>query len=171
VVSIVDRYDKAARRLAQLGEARPAFRYRTHEAARDATLLKRMADIAKAHSLEIQSCAVEIDLSAVGIQPGKCIDDHLIREVVGIDVSHRKDKGRRSACGCVESREIGMYDSCLFGCAYCYATRSFSSAQTNHASHDPNSESLFGCRRAPPAKAKTFASASPVIPDQQDLFS
>lgn len=170
VISIVDPYDKAARRLDKLGETQPGFRYRAYEAARDGVLLEQLAEIARAHSLEIQSCAEEIDLNAVGIQPGKCIDDKLIREVFGIDVSPRKDKGQRSACGCVESREIGMYDSCLFGCMYCYATRSFAAARTNHASHDPDSESLLGQHRAPPAKAETSASSSSVIPVQGDLF-
>lgn len=170
VVSIVDPYDKAARRLAQLGEEQPGFRYRNYEAERDGKLLRQLAQIAQEHSLCIQTCAEEIDLTAVGIQPGKCIDDQLIREVFGIDVSHKKDKGQRQACGCVESRDIGMYDSCLFGCAYCYATRSFAAARANHAAHDPDSESLIGQYRAAPAKAPKSRSTSSLIPRQGDLF-
>lgn len=88
----------------------------------------------------------------------------------GIDVSHKKNKGQRSACGCVESRDIGMYDSCLFGCGYCYATRSFTTARTNHADHDPNSESLIGQHQASPPKAAASTSTTSAIPMQGDLF-
>lgn len=39
-------------------------------------------------------------------------------------VPHGKDPSRRKACRCVVSRDIGMYDSCVYGCPYCYATSS-----------------------------------------------
>jgi len=169
VVSIVDPYDKAAHRLNQLGKMQPDFQYRSYEPERDAPLFKFLAECARSHGLMIQSCAEEIDLRGAGIQPGKCIDDNLIRNLFGVDVNQKKDKGQRKACGCVESREIGMYDSCLFGCAYCYATRSFAAAEKNHAAHDPKSESLIGVYHAPQSKAET-TSSSQTVPVQGDLF-
>ena len=45
-------------------------------------------------------------------------------KVFNINVNHQKDPVQRMACGCVVSRDIGMYDSCPFNCAYCYATSS-----------------------------------------------
>lgn len=33
-----------------------------------------------------------------------------------------KDKGQREVCGCIVSKDIGMYDTCMHFCAYCYAT-------------------------------------------------
>ncbi len=106
--------------------------------------LRSLSQIAQRRGLQITSCASEQDFSPFGIQPGKCIDDELIQRLFGIEVSHTKDPGQRKACGCVTSKDIGSYDSCLFGCQYCYATTSFTRARSNHARHDPHSPSLIG---------------------------
>lgn len=85
-------------------------------------LLADLAAMARSVGLEVSSCAEPRDLSPLGIRPGKCVDDDLIREVFGIRVSSRKDRGQRPACRCVESRDIGTYGTCRHGCSYCYAT-------------------------------------------------
>lgn len=55
-----------------------------------------------------------------------------------------RDAAGHCLCVDVVSRDIGMYDSCLFGCQYCYATSSFDKARRNHAAHDPQSPILVG---------------------------
>jgi hypothetical protein len=99
---------------------------------------------AAANHMEIVSCAEEIDLTLYGIRPGRCVDHELIKQVFGREVSTAKDPSQRRACGCVLSRDIGMYDSCLFGCQYCYATGSLERAAENHRQHSPRSPSLIG---------------------------
>ena len=94
--------------------------------------------------MEIVSCAEEIDLQPFGVRPGKCIDDKLIADVFGLEVLGKKDATQRAACRCVTSRDIGMYDACLYGCRYCYATKDFDVAKANFEKHDPNSPSLLG---------------------------
>jgi hypothetical protein len=107
-------------------------------------LMQEIAALAEKRGMEVVSCAEQRDLSLFGIRPGKCVDDQLVAEAFGIDVSRRKDPSQRKACGCVVSRDIGMYDSCVFGCPYCYATKSFTSARGNLERHDPRSPSLIG---------------------------
>ena len=102
-----------------------------------------MVQSATANGMEIVSCAEEIDLARYGVRPGKCIDDDYIFAAFGLRVGGTKDPSQRAACGCIASRDIGMYDSCLFGCQYCYATSSFDRARANHAAHDPLATSLL----------------------------
>jgi len=143
VVSLVDPYRKTARR-AQLLAAQGVALY--DEAATEAaieTLMPDLVGIAAGHGIEMVSCAETVDLRRFGVRPGKCVDDDLIRRLFGIVVDGRKDPAQRAACGCVVSRDIGMYDSCTFGCAYCYAVSDLERARRNRARHDPAGPSLL----------------------------
>lgn len=55
-----------------------------------------------------------------------------------------KDKGQREACGCIVSKDIGMYDTCMHFCAYCYANASRKTVLENRRRHDPESPFLAG---------------------------
>jgi hypothetical protein len=78
-----------------------------------------------------------------GVARGKCIDEQLLAKI-GVSARDRKDPGQREACGCISSREIGMYDSCQHGCAYCYATVSTDVARENiRERHFADSASLL----------------------------
>jgi hypothetical protein len=142
VVSIVDMYRKIQRRMKEL-EGTPA----AIQPCDEQELQKLMCDLAesaRANGMDIVSCAEEIDLQSCGIRPGKCVDDGVIADAFGVDVPSKKDPTQRDACGCVVSRDIGMYESCLYGCQYCYATKSFAQSRVNFDAHDPNSPSLLG---------------------------
>ncbi len=142
-ISIMDDYVKARRRLAKANSE--SFLSREFLADDDgfATLMRDMAETAGRHGLELQSCAETLDLQPYGIRPGKCMDDDLLNELFALDLPYTKDPSQRSNCLCTVSRDIGMYNSCLFGCQYCYATSSFKSARERYALHDPQRSSLY----------------------------
>ena len=142
VISVVDDYRKAKPRMAAL-EGRGAG-ITGCEGEEVGSLMREFASSATENGMEIMSCAEDLDLARYGIRPGKCVDDELIAEAFGFEVSDRKDPSQRKACGCIVSRDIGMYDSCLYGCPYCYATGSFERAEENHREHNPQSPSLVG---------------------------
>jgi hypothetical protein len=145
VISAMDMYVKIRKRVEQMNAQGVGITdYAGGPSPRFDDLMKFFVDTAAQNGMQIQSCAEELDLAVYGIQPGKCVDDAYIEAAFGIEVGHKKDPSQREACGCVVSKDIGMYDSCLFGCQYCYATGNFERAKENYEQHDPQSPSLVG---------------------------
>ncbi|MDR0527669.1 MAG: DUF1848 domain-containing protein [Spirochaetaceae bacterium] len=108
------------------------------------TIAANFSLAAKENNFDIDSCAEDIDLSKYNISHAKCIDAELITKITGNCFSVKKDKNQRHECGCVESIDIGEYNSCLNGCVYCYANRSQSVCCDNFKTHNPFSALLTG---------------------------
>jgi hypothetical protein len=141
IISLVDLYRKTRQRLYAL--SRQGLEILPWDEISLARLIGLLVDLARSHGLDIYSCAEDHDVGSLGIIPGKCIDDNYILKTFGIAVNGKKDSSQRKPCGCVVSKDIGMYDTCLSGCQYCYATTSFEQAKLNYRAHDPGSASLI----------------------------
>lgn len=145
VISFMDRYAKNNPRLKKIEKAQNINFFNLEDIPEVfSVFLPSIAKIAHQYNMQLFSCAESYDLESYGINHGKCIDNDYINQVFQIAVNHQKDPSQREACGCVKSRDIGMYNTCLFGCQYCYATTSFDQARENHRKHDPDSPSLMG---------------------------
>jgi hypothetical protein len=134
VISFMDEYAKIGPRLARAGERGAAIRRRA--AADAAALLPEIAAAAKTCKMTAQTCARPEDLSLFGVPPGACIDP--ADPALGLAADPGRDTGQRKHCLCTESVDIGAYDTCVFGCAYCYAVRDFARSHANFKRHDPD---------------------------------
>ncbi len=105
---------------------------------------KNLAGIAQSNGMTVASCAEEMDLSMCGIEHNCCIDREFIERLVGYRLKVQKDKNQRESCGCAESVDIGVYNTCKNGCKYCYANSSQESVIENAKSYKINSPILCG---------------------------
>ena len=108
------------------------------------TLARGLGEIARAHGMPIQTCGTNGDFTRYGIQASGCITLDILGRANGIAFRDRKHRGTRQSCHCIESRDIGAYDTCLNGCKYCYANRDPHRAFENFHRHDPASPLLLG---------------------------
>jgi hypothetical protein len=143
IISIMDFYPKITKRFNDLARAEVQITPNDQIPNLLNHLLPPMVQAAGENGMEIFSCAEPFNLKSFGVQPGKCVDDDYIQRVFQIDVSHEKDPTQRKECGCVRSRDIGVYNSCLFECAYCYASQDFERSRRRYLQHDPDSESII----------------------------
>lgn len=84
---------------------------------------RQLGEIARENGITVATCAEKIDLEECGIEHNSCIDKSLIERIVGKSFALSSDKGQREACGCVQSLDIGTYNTCRNGCVYCYAAK------------------------------------------------
>lgn len=137
IISFLDLYKKTERNMSGTGAYAP-----------DEATMRRIATefsaIGKGINLEIQSCAETIDLDKHGVSHGHCVDRELIEQIVGYHLEVKKDPNQRKECGCVESIDIGEYNTCMHHCLYCYANFSQSQVIHKHESHHVDSPLIVG---------------------------
>jgi len=137
VISFMDMYKKTERNLKGI-DLVPMNEETMREIAYHLSL------IAKKYDLQLVTCCEDIDLTEFGIKPGKCIDDELISKIIGKKLDVRKDPNQRLGCGCVQSIDIGAYNTCQHKCLYCYANFNTSLVDKNVRLHSATSPLLFG---------------------------
>lgn len=140
-ISFVQYYKKTLRNFARIEEEH-GFTARDPEDDEKIELARELHEMAWAHDIRLISCCYP-RLESAGLKAGRCVDPDLIR-ALRPDLPDLKLKARptREGCGCVKSRDIGAYDTCLCGCTYCYATQKIETARKRADSHDPESELL-----------------------------
>ena len=113
------------------------------EEDRDA-LARGLGEIAGRYGIFLQTCGTNGDFSQYGIHASGCMTLDILGKANGIAFKNRKHKGLGQGCHCIESRDIGAYDTCLNGCRYCYANKSPQKARDNYKNCDPASPLLLG---------------------------
>jgi Domain of unknown function (DUF1848) len=140
VVSIVQLYRKTTRNL-RGAACTSGFSWSDPTDAEKRRLLARLTIIAADRAIRLTLCD-QAALRGDGIGEARCIDARRLSRHGGRSIAAPLN-AHRPTCGCYASRDIGDYDSCPQGCAYCYAVTSRSAARTRLARHDPAGEFLL----------------------------
>ncbi|MGA2326867.1 MAG: DUF1848 domain-containing protein [Bryobacteraceae bacterium] len=130
--SFADFYGKTRRNLGQAG-----VQFVEPDLEAKLSLVRELKSIAEAHGIALYSCCEDAVLAA-GVRKAHCVDLELLRSDLVL-----KPCPTRKQCGCVESVDIGAYDTCGFDCVYCYATNSWEAARERARRHDPNDPALW----------------------------
>lgn len=144
MVSFIDYYRKTDFRLQDLEQSGYEFVRDFEHTSESSFLMKELGEIALQNGMAIHTCAEEVDFSSVGVSPGCCIDPDLINRIWSIKADVKKDPTQRSVCLCAVSKDIGVNDTCMHGCPYCYATRKLEAAEKRYSQHDLSSPVLWG---------------------------
>jgi len=124
IVSFLDVYKKVVRRLALIEKE---YGFQVVDVSRHDDVVRQiattLAELASGNNVAIQSCAEKTDLERFGIKPGSCIDGSWLNQIFGLRINIVKDRNQRTLCRCTTSQDIGEYDTCRYGCAYCYAVK------------------------------------------------
>ena len=107
-------------------------------------LARGMGKIASKYNLHLQTCATNGDYQEFGIHPSGCMTLDILGKANGIKFRNLKHNGMRKNCNCIETRDLGWYDTCPNGCRYCYANSTSQKAIENFKLHNPNSPLLLG---------------------------
>lgn len=147
IISFLDFYGKAEKRLKALSEKQGVrvmdITLLSHREELE-SLAKAIVSIAEANSMKVYSCSEAMDMRRFGIKHGSCIDVNYINENFGLNINYTKDKNQRKECGCAQSVDMGMYNTCTHFCTYCYANYSDNSILNNIKRHNDKSPALTG---------------------------
>lgn len=163
IISFLSFYNKVKRNMRDIECVLP-------EMAMIELFAEHFSGTSKKHGITLYTCSHEFELDKYGIGHAKCVDDQIIEKITGKILRLKKDKSQREECGCMESKDIGAYNSCNHGCIYCYANYSEEKVSLNVSGYDPYSpmlcDSLTGNEIVVGYKEKTHG----IKPDADGLF-
>jgi len=121
-ISFVDLYKKTKINLLK-AEKEFNIKFCEPSVEEQVSLVKEIIDIAKEKKIEVYACAEDHLLKRIpGLNKAHCVDIEIINKICNEDEKNNyKISPTRSGCSCYESKDIGFYDSCFYGCIYCYA--------------------------------------------------
>ena len=157
VMSFMQPYRKTVRNLDAAARAH-GYSWHDPEDGGKRALLADLAAIAAGEGMAPSLCTQPHLLDVPGVSAARCVDTLRLADVAGRPVAGRR-KGNRPGCDCAESRDIGDYDTCVQGCAYCYAVASRPAALRRAKAHDPDGDFLV----APAAPAQSSAGSKATV--------
>lgn len=107
-------------------------------------IAEEFSKIAARHHITLQTCGEKVDLSEFGILKRGCMSKEYIERVLAQPIKKAPSRKTRENCTCLATVDLGVYNTCLHGCCYCYATSNREELKENIRKHDPMSPFLIG---------------------------
>ncbi len=107
-------------------------------------ILKGIGEIAGRNNLYIQACACHENYEKYNVHTSSCVTTEILEHANNVAYKNVKCKGMREGCRCIQSRDIGAYNTCFSGCKYCYANIKPEIAKWNIKWHYEKSPLLIG---------------------------
>ena len=95
------------------------------------------------NNMTVQTCFEEHNLTEYGFIKNDCISATLAYKKTG-KIFKKQNIRKEKKCACVETVDIGVYNTCCHKCRYCYANFDESKIDTLVTKHNPESSLLIG---------------------------
>lgn len=102
-----------------------------------------IGSIALRYQLEVSTCGEKVDLSEYKIVKKGCTTEEDIHRIVDKSIKFRRNTTREN-CGCIDTVDLGCYNSCSHFCKYCYANYQENEVVKNRKKHNIHSSLLLG---------------------------
>jgi hypothetical protein len=131
----INRYKRVAKRINRFSKTVRELNNREQE-----TYLIKMKEITEKNSLEFTSCGTPGIYTNFGVSAPGCISYSYLQNCKIDDIDFQSfyllsqptlfqteipksihAQGQQPHCNCIQSKDIGRYNTCRFGCVYCYA--------------------------------------------------
>ena len=133
-------------------------------------IAKNIGLIAQKNKILLQTCATLENYEKYNIIQSGCITAEILGTANGVTFSNIKHSGNRKGCRCMESRNIGDYDTCPNGCKYCYANQNPQIARKNYEKHNADSPLILGGLNPTDEISQSSQKSFLIKHEQQKLF-
>lgn len=112
VISFIDLYQKTKKNFKEVQEVSEKDQI---------YLCQKFVEIGKRYHIEIYTCHENEALKTTGVHTSGCMNQQIIERALGCSLKLPKISEARQGCRCLLNNDIGVYNTCLHGCLYCYA--------------------------------------------------
>lgn len=93
----------------------------------------KLSEIAESKGMQLFACWDD-NLPNERIKKANCVDIKIFNQIFNLELKNNKAPSRKG-CGCYKSIDIGVYNTCLNNCVYCYANINLKAAKKNYEAH------------------------------------
>ena len=134
-ISFIDLYQKVLRNFPEAREVTTEERL---------VIGENFARIARQYDMQMKTCVEGTLLDQFGFDSSGCMTQQVLEKAIGNNLKVPKGKYRNRECNCLMGRDIGLYNTCLHGCKYCYANSNMKLVKRNQKLHNPDLPLLIG---------------------------